>query len=263
MAKIIAVHSFRGGTGKSIIVASLSVSFAEDGYNVCAVDSDITNPSLHILYGLGDKPPYPTLSEHLIGKCEFLDMVKELKVSEKGRLYLIPANLNCEAIKAFLREGYSYERLNNVLQEIEKKLAPDVVLMDVRPGLDDKTMLILERTHLLLLVLRNDRVDLLGTGIALEFAKYFDIPKKYLVPNMISKKYDFKEVKEKIEELYEPYKISVLEVLPESRKLQEYLIKSPGIFIKDHPNDIFSKGINKLRETIKKRLVDSKMFFRC
>lgn len=254
MAKIIAVHSFKGGTGKSNIVASLSVSFAEDGFRVCAVDSDITNPGLHVLYGLGNEPPHPTLSEYLLGKCDVLDMVKELKVNRKGKLYLVPANLNCEAIKAFLKKGYDYERLNNGLQEIEKKLAPDIMLMDVRPGLDEKTMLILERTHLLLLVLRNDMADLLGTGIALDFAKYFDIPNKYLLPNMIDKKYDSRDVKEKIEKLYAPHRISVLEVLPNSQKLRDYLVTSPGIFIKDHPKDIFSKRILSLRETIKKTI---------
>lgn len=254
MAKIIAVHSFKGGTGKSNIVASLSVSFAEDGYKVCAVDSDLTNPGLHVLYGLGDEQPYPTLSEYLLGKCAVLDMIKELKVGRKGKLYLAPANLNCEAIRAFLTEGYDYERLNNGLQEIEKKLAPDIVLMDVRPGLDNKTMLILERTHLLLLVLRNDMADFLGTGIALDFAKYFDIPNKYLVPSMIDEKYDFGDVKEKIEKLYASYGISVLEVLPNSQKLRDYLVTSRGIFIKDHPKDIFSKGIQSLREAIKKTM---------
>ena len=41
MAKIISIHSFRGGTGKSNVTANLATIIARKGYRVGIVDTDI------------------------------------------------------------------------------------------------------------------------------------------------------------------------------------------------------------------------------
>ena len=52
MARVISVHSFRGGTGKSNIAASLATALALQGRRVAVVDTDIQSPGIHILFGL-------------------------------------------------------------------------------------------------------------------------------------------------------------------------------------------------------------------
>ena len=54
MPKIISLHSFRRGTGKSNLVASLAALLAAEGQRVGAIDTDLQSPSLHILFGLGE-----------------------------------------------------------------------------------------------------------------------------------------------------------------------------------------------------------------
>ena len=44
MSKIVSIHSFRGGTGKSNSTANLAATVAEAGYRVGIVDTDIQSP---------------------------------------------------------------------------------------------------------------------------------------------------------------------------------------------------------------------------
>jgi len=48
--KIIAVGGGKGGTGKTVFAANLSLSFAEKGYKVLLVDLDVDNPCTYTLF---------------------------------------------------------------------------------------------------------------------------------------------------------------------------------------------------------------------
>jgi septum site-determining protein MinD len=55
MSKIISVHSYRGGTGKSNTTANLAALMAIGGLRVGIVDTDIQSPGIHVLFGLEEK----------------------------------------------------------------------------------------------------------------------------------------------------------------------------------------------------------------
>ncbi len=46
MGKIIAVHSYKGGTGKTLLSVNLAATFAKDGKKVAIFDLDFRAPSL-------------------------------------------------------------------------------------------------------------------------------------------------------------------------------------------------------------------------
>ena len=46
MSKIIAVHSYKGGTGKTLLSVNLAATFAKAGKKVCIFDLDFRAPSL-------------------------------------------------------------------------------------------------------------------------------------------------------------------------------------------------------------------------
>jgi MinD-like ATPase involved in chromosome partitioning or flagellar assembly len=46
MGKIIAVHSYKGGTGKTLLSTNLAATFARLGKKVCLFDLDFRAPSL-------------------------------------------------------------------------------------------------------------------------------------------------------------------------------------------------------------------------
>lgn len=46
MSKILAVHSYKGGTGKTLLSVNLAATFAKQGKKVCVFDLDFRAPSL-------------------------------------------------------------------------------------------------------------------------------------------------------------------------------------------------------------------------
>src|SRR5881394_1884945 len=69
MGKIISIHSFRGGTGKSNITASLAVLLAAEGRRVGIIDTDIQSPGIHVIFGLKEQDIKHSLNEYLWGQC--------------------------------------------------------------------------------------------------------------------------------------------------------------------------------------------------
>ena len=65
MSKIISIHSFRGGTGKSNVTANLATILARSGYRIGIVDTDIQSPGIHVPFGLDDKKINHTLNDYL------------------------------------------------------------------------------------------------------------------------------------------------------------------------------------------------------
>ena len=55
MGKIVSIHSFRGGTGKSNLTANLATTMALSGKKVAIVDTDIQSPGINVLFGLKDE----------------------------------------------------------------------------------------------------------------------------------------------------------------------------------------------------------------
>src|SRR5215510_6068930 len=133
MGKIISVHSFRGGTGKSNTTANLSSQLALMGKRVAMVDTDIQSPGIHVLFGLDEQKMGHTLNEYLHGEVTIEEVaynVGEHAVDESapGRaqlsgknLWLVPSSINGGEISKILRDGYDFNVLNKGLQSLRKK----------------------------------------------------------------------------------------------------------------------------------------------
>ena len=99
MTKIISVHSYRGGTGKSNLVANLATNLALQGKRVASIDIDIQSPGIHILFELDERQIKHTLNDYLWGRCSVAEtaydvshvlnrQLPEAKVKE-GSIYLV------------------------------------------------------------------------------------------------------------------------------------------------------------------------------
>src|SRR6185436_10139762 len=110
MSKIISVHSFRGGTGKSNSTANLSTILAAEGRRVGVIDTDIQSPGIHVLFGLAEDEMVHSLNDYLWGKCEIKetahDVSSHLGPGMKGKVFLIPSSIKAGEIARVLREGY-------------------------------------------------------------------------------------------------------------------------------------------------------------
>jgi len=67
MPKIISLHSFRGGTGKSNMTANLASVIASQGKRVGIIDTDIQSPGIHVLFGMDETTVNLSLNDYLWG----------------------------------------------------------------------------------------------------------------------------------------------------------------------------------------------------
>src|SRR5689334_10585008 len=97
VVKIIAVHSFRGGTGKSNVTANLAALLAARGQRVGVVDTDIQSPGIHVLFGLRGEEIEHSLNDYLWGKISITRTAHRVLGDEgSGEVYLIPASVKAD-----------------------------------------------------------------------------------------------------------------------------------------------------------------------
>lgn len=137
MSKIISVHSFRGGTGKSNTSANLSYQSAFRGLRVGVVDTDIQSPGIHVLFGMDEQDMGRSLNDYLWGKCDIEeaahDVTATLGPDVQGKLFLIPSSIKAGEIARVLREGYDVGLLNDGFHSLIQKLKLDLLVIDTHP----------------------------------------------------------------------------------------------------------------------------------
>jgi len=244
MGKIVTVHSFRGGTGKSNLTANLATYAAMKGRNIGVIDTDIQSPGLHVLFGLGGERFKYTLNDYLRKKCTIekatIDHTKAMKL-KAGHLHVIPASLNADDISTIIREGYEVADLRQGFKQIMQAKQLDYLFIDTHPGLDQETLLSIATTDLLFVIMRLDQQDFLGTAITLALARKLGVPSTYIVCNKVPGIYDFDKVKKDIEQ---EYGFEVASVVPLFTRLIE--LGSRQILVQVSPNHLFAQNIDQL-----------------
>jgi len=196
MAKILAFHSFRRGTGRTSILASLSVLLARQGKRIGIVDTNIQSPSAHILFNLQDKDIGFTLDNFLWGESALeqtiYDVSKVAKV-DKGRIYLIPSNDNMARIMRVLREGIDVSLLISAFSKFDELRDLDFIFLDSSSGLTEEILLTMAVADILVVVMRLDEQDYQGVSMTLDLAKRLDLPRSMVIVNDIHEGYALKE----------------------------------------------------------------------
>jgi MinD-like ATPase involved in chromosome partitioning or flagellar assembly len=247
---VVAIHSFRGGTGKSNLTANLAYCCASLGVRVGVVDTDIQSPGIHVLFGLGNSPMEYCLNDYLKGKCSIKDPVYDVSSRfslPPGRINLMPSRLNAQAIVAMLKEGFDVQRLSSALSELSKEFQLDILLIDTHPGIEEDTLLSIAMSDVLTVILRPDEQDYLGTAVTFEIAKRMEVPRTFLVANRVPAELDSEQFRSKLEETY---KVPVIGLLPFSYGLM--MAQSKEIYCFTSPNDPFSVAVRNAAEHIVK-----------
>jgi flagellar biosynthesis protein FlhG len=122
--RLIAVGGGKGGVGKTLLCANLSVLLARGGYRVAAIDTDLEGPNLHTFLGI----PSPHVS--------LADFVAE-RESDLAKLCLQTAVPNLQMIAATYGNLASAQPGSNRRVELLaalRRLDCDVVLVDCGAG---------------------------------------------------------------------------------------------------------------------------------
>lgn len=235
MTRIISIHSFRGGTGKSNTTANLAAVLALDGKRVGVIDTDIQSPGIHILFGLQGDAIKASLNDYLWHGLNIEDAAQDVTATlggaMKGRVYLIPSSIKPGEITRILREGYDAQKLTLGLRRLVTELKLDVLLIDTHPGLNEETMLSLVISNSLIVVMRPDQQDYEGTGITIKVARQLEVPHIMLVVNKSPSSLSPEAIKAKVETAYQ---CEVAAVLPHSDEMME--LGSGGVFATRFPN---------------------------
>jgi MinD-like ATPase involved in chromosome partitioning or flagellar assembly len=235
MAKIISIHSFRGGTGKSNMAANVATLLAADGQRIGVVDTDIQSPGIHVLFGMSQGTMTRSLNDYLWGRCEIgaaaYDVTSSLDERLAGRVFLIPSSSNPSDIARVMHDGYDVGLLNEGVRSLMRELELDALIIDTHPGLNEETLLSIAICEALAIVMRPDQQDYEGTSVAVSVARKLRVPRMVLVVNNTPTAFDFAEVKERVEKTYE---CEVVAVLPHSDELM--ILSSQGIFALRYPD---------------------------
>jgi len=249
-AKIVSIHSFRGGTGKSNCTANIAVNVARQGKRVAIIDTDIYSPGIHVLFGFDENNIDKTLNHYLWGQCRISEAAYDVANIFKGEesknfIYLVPSSIKTGDIAQILREGYDFNLLCDGFYDLIDALKLDYLFIDTHPGLNEETLLSSSISDILIIVLRPDKQDFQGTAVTVEVARRLEVPKMMLLINKALSNTNQVQLKKDVEKIYQ---VPLAGILPQSEELMQ--LQSSGIFSLQIPNHPLSKVFQNMAQMI-------------
>ncbi len=256
MSKIVSIHSFRGGTGKSNVTANVSAQIASRGNRVGVIDTDINSPGIHVLFKMDEDDMDKALNDYLWGKCAIEDAAYDVGakigigevVVMSGNLWLIPSSIRAGEITRVLREGYDVGLLNDGFKNLVDRLELDYLFIDTHPGLNEETLLSVAISDVLIIILRTDQQDFQGTAVTVDVARKLDVPNLYLVINKAVSSYAYDNYQDLRHKVEQTYGAPVVAVLPLSERIAG--LQSSDLFSFRFPDEIASQGIRAIADAV-------------
>ncbi len=249
MPKVISIHSYRGGTGKSNFTANLATTIAAHGSRVGVIDTDVPSPGIHNLFGLDLERVDTTLNNYLWGESTIetaaYDVSENVGLRDDSKLYLVPSSIKTDDIARILKDGYDVKLLNEGFRDLVKALHLDYLLIDTHPGLSKETFLSIAISHILLLILRPDKQDYQGTAVTVDVARQLKVRKMLLAINKVHSQVNREALKQKVEEIYGE---AVAGVFPLSEDM--VYLGSEGIFCVQYPEHPISQEFRRVARQI-------------
>lgn len=248
MPKVVSVHSYRGGTGKSNFTANLAATVAMQGHRVGIVDTDVPSPGIHNLFSLERDDVDKTLNSYLWGECPIQDAAYDVSAAagiEQGQLFLVPASFQADDIAKILQEGYDVRQLNDGFRQLVKSLQLDYLFIDTHPGLSKETFLSIAISHVLILILRPDRQDYQGTAVTVDIARQLNVRKMLLAINKAYSSLNLDALRQKVTEAY---KAPVAGIFPLSEDVVQ--LASEGVFCTKFPDHLISQEFRRVAAEI-------------
>ncbi|MEL6462856.1 MAG: MinD/ParA family protein [Cyanobacteria bacterium J06621_15] len=268
MSKIISIHSFRGGTGKSNVTANLATILARSGCRVGIVDTDIQSPGIHVPFGLDDTKINHTLNDYLWGRCSIDAATYDVSYvfnrskkgwfnrnQSKGKIFLIPSSIKTGEISKILREGYDARLLNDGFRNLIKHLKLDYLFIDTHPGINEETLLSVILSDVLLVILRPDKQDYQGTAVTVDVARKLEVPKMLLIVNKALSSLNRKSLQQQIQS---SYKVPVAGILPVCEEM--FHLASSDIFCLRYPEHPWTKTVEQISRCLVDRNVGNKIY---
>lgn len=258
MGKIVAVHSYKGGTGKTLLSVNLATMFARQGKKVVLFDLDFRAPSLFSILNMPNAECW--LNDYLNGICDINKVLIDMtnKVPENGKFFVGFANPATEAIRDMSAKDRKWEmralgRLLSLRNSLINEKGFDYIVFDTSPGLQYSSINAIVAADLVVVATTGDRSDVDGTRRMLrELYNLFE-KKTGLVINKVLDASSLSKRQEMDKKIRETYQVPMLGLVP---CFCDILRAEGGlIFCRDKPDHPFTKILGEMAQKIERNEV--------
>ena len=187
----ITVHSFKGGTGKSLIAVFLAQHFSKKKEKVLLIDGDYFAPCLSTFFPPKRNPnPFTSFLE---GECEFKQVVSKTQFSDLFVSYAPHPNFSEKILQADVQtHGRYLKRMLEGIEIAKKSLGFDKIIIDNSSGISIPSINQLSCSNKSITVIRPSRYGVESTYDLIQAIykklRYFDsdsVRQDYLVWNQV------------------------------------------------------------------------------
>lgn len=165
---IITVHSYKGGTGKTLFSVNLAIMLAKRGKKVCVLDLDFRAPSLNAIFNSEKSECW--LNDYLNQACEIDKVLKGCGSNHvtNAKIFVGFANPSIDAIRDIVSKDRNWEmkalsRLLSLKESLLKELHFDYVIFDTSPGLQYNSINAIVSADTVFVITTLERSDVEGT----------------------------------------------------------------------------------------------------
>lgn len=259
MSKIIAVHSYKGGTGKTLLSVNLAATFAKNGKKVGLFDLDFRAPSLFAILKAENTEVW--VNDYLNNTSEINKVLIDLssRISGNGKFYAGLANPATEAIRDMSAKDRKWEmralgRLLALKESLLRDQNFDYLFFDTSPGIQYSSINAIVAADFVIVATTGDRSDVDGTKRMLaELYNLFE-KKTGLVLNKVLDQSATAKKSEMSNKVKTVYKVPMLGIVPCFCEV----LRAEGnlIFAEDKPDHPFTKILAEMARKIEKNEID-------
>lgn len=206
MAKIIAVTSGKGGTGKSTVCAGLGYTLAKQGHRTLIIELDFGLRCLDIMFGM-ENNIQSDLGDVLSGKKEVLDAVSQVPMASNLNILCAPKTLT----------SVSAEQIVDICRSIKKYF--EYIIIDTGAGINSHVFDIVEQANLILVVSTPDPVCIRDASLMSDEFYNRGNKSQRLIINKISKKVIGSELVGHLDEIIDKIGVQLIGVIPDDFKM--------------------------------------------
>jgi MinD-like ATPase involved in chromosome partitioning or flagellar assembly len=253
MTQVIAIHSNRGGVGKTLVAVNLAMTYARQGHNVCLIDLDFRAPSLSKIIPV--PPPNHWMNDYLDGRAPIGDVLVDVTATyhTDGRLLVGLVDASLDSIRTMASKDKRWEmnalrRLLAMKGELAAK-GVDYVIFDTSPGVLYSSVNAVACADVVVVVTTADSLAIKETQwVIAELYTAFDKP-TYVLINKVMPAFQYNETARTtiVEKFTSLFNTRILSIVP---CYCDLLNSRTTIYAHEHPDHPFSQAIYDAAHTL-------------
>jgi MinD-like ATPase involved in chromosome partitioning or flagellar assembly len=253
MTKVIAIHSTRGGVGKTRLAVNLALAYARQGHNVALIDLDFRAPSLSKIIPV--PPPTHWMNDFLDGHVPIGDVLVDVTPTyhTDGRLLVGLIDASLDAIRTMASKDKRWEmhalRRLMAMKGALTEQGMDYVIFDTSPGVLYSSVNAVACADLIVVVTTADTLALKETQwVITELYTAFDKP-TYVLLNKVLPAFQYNETQKKtlLEQFTPLFTAPILSIVP---CYCDLLNSRTTIHTLEQPDHPFSQAVYDIAHTL-------------